>query len=222
VHDYVDGKADWMAYGLPVEGRDGPFLGAIVTDVPTCDVHGTVGDARALLERAGPDATVIVLAAGGLAVGEVGRETLEGHDDGHPLLDVMDPVPTTVRPSVTVASLAESGGGRQLVSTSDGRLLGQAEVEHGDHEGHDHEGHDHGDHEGHDHEGHDHEHDDDQEAEFDRELALVMDAIEERFGDREPSEAELRSFLHDRLVAEGRTPEDADRFLDHLESGEDD
>jgi CBS domain-containing protein len=196
-----------MAYGLPVEGRDGPFLGAIVTDVPTCDVHSTVADARALLARAGPDATVIVLAAGGLAVGEVGRETLEGHADGHRLLDVMDPVPTTVRPSVTVASLAESGGGRQLVSTSDGRLLGQAEVEHGDHEGHDHEG-------------HDHEHDDDQEAEFDRELALVMDAIEERFGDREPSEAELRTFLHDRLVAEGRSPEDADRFLDELDEGE--
>jgi len=45
-----------------------------------------------------------------------------------------------------------------------------------------------------------------------------MEAIEERFGDREPSEAELRSFLHGRLVAEGRTAEDADHFLDQLEA----
>ncbi len=46
-----------------------------------------------------------------------------------------------------------------------------------------------------------------------------MAAIEERFGDREPGEHELRSFLRDRLVAEGRTEEDADRFLDELQTG---
>jgi hypothetical protein len=28
VYDYVDGKVDWMAYGQPVEGDEGPFLGA--------------------------------------------------------------------------------------------------------------------------------------------------------------------------------------------------
>jgi hypothetical protein len=46
-----------------------------------------------------------------------------------------------------------------------------------------------------------------------------MAAVEERFGDREPSEAEMRAFLRERLVAEGRSPEDADRFLDELEEG---
>ena len=201
MYDYVDGKADWMAYGLPVEGGDGPFLGELVSEVPTCDVQGTVGDARRLLEGAGAGA-VVVLAGGGLVVGEVDGQTLEGRTDGDALLDVMDPVPTTVRPSVTVRSVAESGGGRRLVTTSDGRLLGEAAVEH-EHE------HEHGD---------DHDH----ESQFDRELADVMEAIEERFGDQEPSEAELRSFLHGRLVAEGRSAEDADRFLDQLESGEED
>jgi hypothetical protein len=191
-----------MAYGLPVEGTDGPFLGDQVVDVATCGVDGTVGDARGLLDGTDPDDVVVVLTGDGLAVGEVGRDTIAGHDEGHLLLDVMDPVPTTVRPSVTVASLAEAGGGRRLITTSDGRLLGQAVVEHHDHD-HD------GDHAGHDHEG-----------DFDRELAVVMEAIEERFGDREPSEAELRTFLHDRLVAEGRSPEDADRFLDELEDGD--
>jgi hypothetical protein len=66
---------------------------------------------------------------------------------------------------------------------------------------------------------HDHEHGEIDEDDFDRELASVMAAVEERFGDREPSEAEMRAFLRERLVAEGRSPEDADRFLDELEEG---
>ena len=195
MYDYVDGKADWMAYGLPVEGRDGPFLGEMMSEVASCAAEGTVGDARRLL-AADAGAAVVVLGGGGLAIGQVDVEVLEGHDDGESLLDVMSPVPTTVRPSVTVSSVAESGGGRRLVTTSDGRLLGVATVE----------------------QDHDHDH----EAEFDQELAQVVEAIEERFGDREPSEAELRTFLHQRLVAEGRSAEDADRFLDQLESGEED
>lgn len=193
-----------MAYGLPVEGTDGPFLGDQVVAVASCGADATVGDARGLLDGMDPDAVVVVLAADGLAVGEVGRDTIAGQDDGDLLLDVMDPVPTTVRPSVTVASLAEAGGGRRLITTSDGRLLGQAVVEPPDGEEPDH---------------HDHDHDHD-EGDFDRELAMVMDAIEERFGDREPSEVELRTFLHDRLVAEGRSPEAADRFLDELDAGD--
>ena len=194
-----------MGYGLPVEGKDGPFLGKRLSDVATCDVGLTVGDTRRLLEEMAGE-SIVVLAGGDLVVGEVEAETLHGHADDERVLDVMDPVPTTVRPSVTVESLAEAGGGRRLVTTSDGRLLGQAIVEAG--EDHDHE--------------HDHDHGDEVDSDaFDRELADVMEAIEERFGDREPSEAELRSFLHDRLLAEGRSAEEADRFLDQLESAED-
>jgi hypothetical protein len=67
-------------------------------------------------------------------------------------------------------------------------------------------------------EGHEHHHHDEvDEDAFDQELASVMEAVEERFGDREPSEDELRDFLRQRLVAEGRSAEDADRFLDELE-----
>jgi CBS domain-containing protein len=203
VYDYVDGKVDWMAFGLPVEGKDGPFVGGLLSEVATCDVAGTAGDARRLLDRPGTE-SVVVVAGGGLVVGEVEAGTLEGHADGERLLDVMDPVPTTVRPSVTVASLAEGGGGRRLVTTSDGRLLGEVTVavDEDRHAGHDHAA-----------------TDGDMEA-FERELTQVMAAVEERFGDREPSEVELRSFLRDRLVAEGRSPEDADRFLDELDAGE--
>ena len=191
-----------MAYGLPVEGNDGPFLGGQVSEVATCDIGLTVGVARRLLDETAAE-SVVVLAGDSLVVGELEAETLHGHGDDERLLDVMDPVPTTVRPSVTVESLAEAGGGRRLVTTSDGRLLGQAIVE--AEEDYDHD--------------HDHGEEIDSDA-FDRELAGVMEAIEERFGDREPSEEELRSLLHERLVAEGRSPEDAERFLDQLEAGD--
>jgi hypothetical protein len=186
-----------MAFGLPVEGADGPFLGGQLTGVPTCEAGATVADARAAIG----DAEVVVIVAGdGLVVGEIEAEALAGLAGDNAVVDVMDPVPTTVRPSVTVAALAEAGGGSRLVTTSAGRLLGLATVE-GDGHGHDH---DHGD----------------MDA-FEEELTAVMAAVEERFGDREPSEEELRSFLRDRLVAEGRSPEEADRFLDELEAGQD-
>ncbi|MDQ3897918.1 MAG: hypothetical protein M3326_11880, partial [Actinomycetota bacterium] len=94
----------------------------------------------------------------------------------------------------------EEGAGRHLVSTPDGRLLGAATVEAAGHD-------------------HDHDHGSFDEAQFKKDLTQVMGAIEERFGDREPSEAELRGFLRERLVAEGRSEEDADKFLDELKRG---
>jgi rhodanese-related sulfurtransferase len=39
-------------------------------------------------------------------------------------------------------------------------------------------------------------------------------AVQEHFGDREPSEDELKAFLRDKLVAEGHSPEEAERFLE--------
>jgi CBS domain-containing protein len=223
VYDYVDGKADWMAYDLPVEGDDGPFLGQRLEPVPTCDVALTVADARQAMDTSESDVVVLVDAAG-LAVGEVEREALEGQADDVRLLEILAPVPSTVRPSVTVASVADAGGGQRLVTTSDGRLLGAASVEvpaatagAPGHEGHDHEGHDH---EGPDHEGHDHEGTAVDMERYEAELAAVMEAVEERFGDEEPPAEELRALLHDRLVADGRSPEEADRFLDDMEAGE--
>jgi len=194
-----------MAYGLPVEGDAGPFLGAQVEAVPTCDVSLTVADARRVMDQ-GHAVEVVLTHAGGLAVGEVDLEALEGRAGDVALLAVLRPVPSTVRPSVTVASVAEAGGGHRLVTTSDGRLLGRATVEAAGHEAEGHEGHDHS-------------------APFDTdlyesELTGVMEAIGERFGDREPSPEELRSFLRDRLVAEGRSVEEADRFLDEMEVGD--
>ena len=218
MYDYVDGKVDWMAYGLPVEGDDGPFLGDQLVEVPTCDATHTVADARQALDGPGADA-VVVLSGDGLVVGEVDGEALAAQADDVPLLDVMSPVPSTVRPSVTVASVARAGGGDPLVTSSDGRLLGRAAVEAAD-EKDDHEGHDHEGHEGHDHEGHGQAEAAVDMEPFEEELGEVMKAVAERFGEREPDADELRAFLRERLVAEGRSGEEADRFLDGLEVGD--
>ncbi len=188
-----------MAANLPVEGTEGPFSGERVSPVPTCDVGGTVADARRTLQQSGDD-LVVVVAGGGLAVGQVEADELEGRADDDPLLDVMSPVPSTYRPSVTVEAMAEEGAGRHLISTSDGRLLGAAIVEASEHD-------------------HDHDHGGMDEEQFEKDLTEVMAGIGERFGDREPSEDELRSFLRERLVTEGRSEEDADRFLDELQTG---
>jgi rhodanese-related sulfurtransferase len=44
----------------------------------------------------------------------------------------------------------------------------------------------------------------------------VVFAAQERFGDRQPSDEEMREFLRDRLVSEGKSPEEADEFLSRL------
>jgi rhodanese-related sulfurtransferase len=51
------------------------------------------------------------------------------------------------------------------------------------------------------------------------EMLEVIFAAQERFGDREPSEDEVHDFLKERMVAEGKTPEEAEAYL--AEMGED-
>ncbi len=50
-------------------------------------------------------------------------------------------------------------------------------------------------------------------------LSLALD-VQEHFGvGVEPSEEEVRGFLRERLINEGRTPEEADKFLAELDQG---
>jgi rhodanese-related sulfurtransferase len=84
------------------------------------------------------------------------------------------------------------------------------------HEGHGHV-HDEHDHEGHDHEGHDHGHVHDEHCDHDHgEGALggsadrvlqLLSAVQEHFGDHEPTEEEARAFFERLLSSEGLSPE---------------
>src|SRR5260370_7412693 len=63
VYDYVDGKNDWMAAGLPTEGTNAqhPRAGDIARkDVPTCALTEKLGDVKARVRAQGWDAVVVV------------------------------------------------------------------------------------------------------------------------------------------------------------------
>lgn len=49
------------------------------------------------------------------------------------------------------------------------------------------------------------------------EMMSVLFDLQDRFGDREPSEEEVREFLRQRLIDEGRSPEEADEFLARID-----
>lgn len=61
---------------------------------------------------------------------------------------------------------------------------------------------------------------DDRPAEHQRleaELLSVLFAVQAHFGDREPSDEEVRGFLRQRLIDEGRSEAEADRFMASLD-----
>ena len=49
------------------------------------------------------------------------------------------------------------------------------------------------------------------------ELLSVLLDLQEHFGEREPSDEEVRTFLRQRLINEGRSPEEADEFLARMD-----
>lgn len=65
VYDYVPGKADWMAAGLPRDGENArvPYAGDFARgDVPTCGLHRPLGEALKQMTDEGQDFCVVVAA----------------------------------------------------------------------------------------------------------------------------------------------------------------
>ena len=95
-----------------------------MADVPTCCLDDTVSSAR---QRAGDWATCIVVNEGGIVLGRMFREQLEG-DPNARVAEVMRPGPSTFRPNVTAIEMLEYMDRRRhetaLVTASDGRLVG--------------------------------------------------------------------------------------------------
>ncbi len=63
VYDYVAGKQDWFAFGLPMEGEEAgqPRAGERADrDVPTCSPSERVGAVRERVQAAGGDTCVVV------------------------------------------------------------------------------------------------------------------------------------------------------------------
>jgi CBS domain-containing protein len=129
VYHYAVGEADWLAFGLPSEGRDAdkPRVVQIVRrDVPTCSLRERVGEARERVQASGWDECLVVnderVVLGrlrGAALAAPAETIVEA---------VMESGPSTIRPDETLAKLLPRMRGKRVetmvVTTPDGRLVG--------------------------------------------------------------------------------------------------
>jgi CBS domain-containing protein len=129
VYDYKAGKSDWMAAGLPTEGEaSGRPTAATVArrDVPTCRLEESLRDVRERVRAAGWDACVVVNEAR-IVMGLLRAEEL-GRKEDLTAESAMRPGPSTFRPHVPIAEMAEFMAEHDLpnvpVTTSGGELIG--------------------------------------------------------------------------------------------------
>jgi CBS domain-containing protein len=132
VHDYVPGKADWLAHGLPVEGElaDTPTAVKLAhDDVVTCGLDDVVGDVRARLEDS-PYGFALVVSTERILLGRLRKSAVREAAVQARAEEVMEPGPSTVRADTAASELAERLAKRDLntaiVTTPEGRLLGIA------------------------------------------------------------------------------------------------
>ena len=132
VYEYAAGIADWLAFGLPSDGRDveTPRAGQIARrDVPTCSLHERIGEIRDRVAAAGWDECLVVNEQR-VVLGRLRDPALKG-DPQTSAEEVMEPGPTTTRPdeplTKLVPRLRDKHVERIIVTTPDGRLVGVAE-----------------------------------------------------------------------------------------------
>src|SRR6266849_4095412 len=129
VSDYVDGKVDWMAAGLPTEGTNAqhPRAGDVARkDVPTGSLTEKLGDVKARAKAQGWDAAVVVNEER-VVFGLLRSKELDG--DPEQLIEkAMRPGPSTYRPYVLLHemlhTIVDHKPVNAPVTTSDGRLVG--------------------------------------------------------------------------------------------------
>jgi CBS domain-containing protein len=129
VYDYVDGKLDWLAAGLPTEGAlaEVPRADSVARrDVPTCRLDERIGEVRERVRAAGWDACVVVNDE--RVVFGLLREKELDHEGDEPVERVMRPGPSTFRPHVPIEEMAafmmEHDLANSPITSSDGRLIG--------------------------------------------------------------------------------------------------
>ena len=129
VYDYVPGKADWFASGLPKEGRlaSVPTIGeAARRDVPTCASVEKIGVVRERVRKMGWDRCVVVNKER-VVLGLLREKELLS-DPKVPVEEAMRNGPATFRPNEPVGNMAKRMQDLEatavLVTTSDGRLVG--------------------------------------------------------------------------------------------------
>lgn len=129
VHDYVLGKADWLAHGLPSEGSlaDAPTAGsAMRRDVATARLDEPVGEVLLRVQKT-RHRFALVLTDDGTLLGRLRRAALEG-DPSATAETVMEAGPATIRPNQALDEVADGlrrhDHTTRLVADPSGRLLG--------------------------------------------------------------------------------------------------
>lgn len=128
VYEYKAGKEDWLAAGLPSEGRRAgePTIAAVVRrDVPRFSLDDRAGTIRESLESGGWDWAAIVNREG-ILLGRVRLRDLANPDVRASSL--MEEGPSTYRPNVGLDELLQRMHDRHFdaafVTDPDGRLWG--------------------------------------------------------------------------------------------------
>lgn len=129
VYDYVAGKADWLARGLPTEGRHAaaPRAGGLArTGVPTCALEERARDVRTRAAHAGAGLCIVVNERG-VVLGRLQVDAID-LDVEASVEDLMDHGPSTFRPDVPLDEMAaymdRRGLGHAIITGPDGVLLG--------------------------------------------------------------------------------------------------
>ena len=134
VYDYVSGKSDWIAAGLPtIRGSASPPTAG--STLRAGDIVGHVGERLGDLARRaraeGKD-EVIVVDDRHVVLGRIRGAAFDGDPDAL-IEDVMRPGPATVRPDTpietVIASLGPAGVANTLVTDPDGRFIGTVYLE---------------------------------------------------------------------------------------------
>jgi Mg/Co/Ni transporter MgtE len=126
----VPSKEDWLARGLPTEGRRAGVtrVGSLVRDdIVTCRLGDRVDELRPRVESSPYDFALVTTERGTL-FGRLRASVMEGAEAGATAESLMDPGPATMRPDRTPAEVIERLDKRDLrtavVSTPEGRLIG--------------------------------------------------------------------------------------------------
>jgi CBS domain-containing protein len=128
VYDYVEGKKDWLAAGLPTVGTytERPSAGDVARkDTPTCRLDERIETVSDRVRAAGWDACVVVN-EGGIVFGLLREAELRREDVSVEV--AMLSSPSTFRPHVPIGEMADYMVAHDLptspITSSDGRLIG--------------------------------------------------------------------------------------------------
>ena len=136
VCDYVAGKQDWLAYGLPIEGKLAEAITVVKLanrDVPVCGINDMLAD---LAQRLAPTrwGECVVINEPGIALGLLRKSMWENAAEEITAEQAMESGPITFRPNArrdeTLTYFKKKNIDSALITTSDGKLVEVEEFRH--------------------------------------------------------------------------------------------